>query len=223
MPRLILAFAALAALDIAGVAAGLPALEWVAKPLLAPVLAVHLWRLTGTRHARVLAGLGLAAAGDVALMLPGRAAFAVGLGFFLGAQLCWTAAFVRAGALRHLRSRRLLCAVHGVGWAAAVAVLAPALGLFLGVAVAGYALALVTMALTARVRGPRAAWGGLVFLGSDLLVGLGAAGIDFPGQGVLVMVTYTLALALITTAVAAAEPGPADGAAPVPSALELRT
>ncbi|MER6473284.1 lysoplasmalogenase family protein [Streptomyces collinus] len=223
MPPLILAFAALAALDIAGVAAGPPVLEWVAKPLLAPVLAVHLWRLTGTRHAPVLAGLGLAAAGDVALMLPGRAAFAVGLGFFLGAQLCWTAAFVRAGALAHLRRRRLLCAVHGVGWAAAVCVLAPALGPALGVAVAGYALALVTMALTARVLGPRAAWGGLVFLGSDLLVGLGAAGVDFLGRGVLVMVTYTLAIALISTAVAAAGPGPADAVAPAPSAVELRT
>ncbi|MGW0415707.1 lysoplasmalogenase family protein, partial [Streptomyces collinus] len=85
------------------------------------------------------------------------------------------------------------------------------------------ALALVTMALTARVLGPRAAWGGLVFLGSDLLVGLGAAGIGFPGQGVLVMVTYTLALALITMAVAAAEPGAADGVAPAPSAPRLRT
>ncbi|MGW5283076.1 lysoplasmalogenase family protein [Streptomyces collinus] len=223
MPPLILAFAALAALDIAGVAAGPPALEWAAKPLLAPVLAVHLWRMTGTRHAPVLAGLGLATAEDVALMLPGRAAFAAGLGFFLGAQLCWTAAFVRAGAPGHLRPRRLLCAVHGAGWAAAVAVLAPALGPALGIAVAGYALALVTMALTARVPGPRAAWGGLVFLGSDLLVGLGAAGIGFPGQGVLVMVTYTLALALITMAVAAAEPGAADGVAPAPSAPRLRT
>ncbi|MER6978367.1 lysoplasmalogenase family protein, partial [Streptomyces carpinensis] len=128
MPPLIVAFAALAALDIAGVAAGLPPLEWIAKPLLAPVLAVHLWRRTGTRHVPVLAGLGLATAGDVALMLPGPVAFGGGIAFFLGAQLCWTAAFLRAGALRYLRPRRLLCAVHLAVWVAAVAAIAPALG-----------------------------------------------------------------------------------------------
>ncbi|MGW2699894.1 lysoplasmalogenase family protein [Streptomyces sp. NPDC001340] len=212
MPPLIVAFAALAAVDIAGVAAGLPTLEWVAKPLLGPVLAVQLWRLTGTRHAPVLAGLGFAAAGDVALMLPGRVAFAVGIVFFLGAQLCWTAAFLRAGALRYLRPRRGLCAVHLAVWVAAVAALAPALGPVLGTAVAVYASALVTMALTARVLGRRPAWGGLVFLASDLLVGLGAAGADFPGRAVLVMVTYAVALALITTAFTTADPRQADGA-----------
>ncbi|MFI9803191.1 lysoplasmalogenase family protein [Streptomyces sp. NPDC052301] len=209
MPPLIVAFAALAAFDIAGVAAGLPPLEWVAKPLLAPVLAVHLWRRTGTRHGPVLAGLGLAAAGDAVLMLPGPGAFAAGIAFFLGAQLCWTAAFVRAGALRYLRTRRLLCAVHLAVWAAAVTALAPALGPVLGTAVAVYAAALVVVALTARVLGRGAARGGLVFLGSDLLVGLGAAGTDFPGRAVLVMVTYTVALALITLAFTA--DGPAGG------------
>ncbi|MFH8769476.1 lysoplasmalogenase family protein [Streptomyces sp. NPDC017958] len=212
MPPLIVAFAALAALDIAGVAAGLPPLEWVAKPLLAPVLAVHLWRLTGTRHVPVLVGLGFAAAGDVALMLPGRVAFVVGIAFFLGAQLCWTAAFLRAGALQYLRPRHRLCAVHLAVWVAAVAALAPALGPVLGTVVAVYASALVTMALTARVLGRRAAWGGLVFLGSDLLVGLGAAGTEFPGRAVLVMVTYTVALVLIATAFSTAEARQADGA-----------
>ncbi|MGZ0204727.1 lysoplasmalogenase family protein [Streptomyces sp. RM1] len=197
---LLLLFAALAAADIAGVAAGRPALEWVAKPLLAPVLALHLWRRTGTRHTPVLAGLVLAAAGDVALLLPGTAAFATGLAFFLGAQLCWISAFLRAGALGHLRPRRLVRAAHLVVWAGAVAALAPALGPARGCAVAVYALALLTMALTARVLGPRALWGGLVFVASDSLVGLGAAGLDFPGRAVLVMLTYTSALTLLATA-----------------------
>ena len=200
IPPLILLFAVLAALDIIGVGAGWPALEWAAKPLLAPVLALHLWRLTGTRHTRVLAGLLLAAAGDVALLLPGTAAFAAGLAFFLGAQLCWTSAFFRAGALGHLRPRRLVCAAHLVVWAGAVAALAPTLGPALGCAVAVYALALLTMALTARVLGPKALWGGLVFVASDSMVGLGAAGLDFPGRGILVMLTYTSALTLLITA-----------------------
>ncbi|MFF7329602.1 lysoplasmalogenase family protein [Streptomyces sp. NPDC008150] len=197
---LLVAFVLLAVLDVVAVTAGWPALEWLTKPLLAPVLAVHLWRRTGTRHRPVLAGLVLATAGDVALLLPGDAAFACGLAFFLGAQLCWTAAFLAAGALRYLRTRRPLCAVHLVVWAAAVAALVPALGPALGVAAAVYALALLTMALTARVRGSGAAWGGVVFVASDLLVGLGAADHDFLGRGALVMVTYTAALALLVTA-----------------------
>ncbi|GAA5040895.1 lysoplasmalogenase family protein [Streptomyces similanensis] len=203
MPPLIALFAALAALDVTGVAAGWPLLEWLTKPLLAPVLAVYLWRRTGTAHVWVLTGLGFAAAGDVALLLSGPVAFAVGLGFFLGAQVCWIAAFRRAGAVGYLRTRRRVCAAHLAVWVAAVAALAPALGPVLGVAVAGYALALIGMALTARVLGARAAWGGLVFVVSDLLVGLGAAGTGFAGRDVLVMVTYALALALLATAVEA--------------------
>lgn len=215
MPPLILLFGLPATLDVVAVAAGWPALEWLTKPLLAPALALFLWRRTGTRDAPVLAGLALATAGDVALLLPGDAAFACGLLFFLGAQLCWIAAFLRAGALRYLRSRRPLCVVHAVVWAAAVAVLAPALGPALGAAVAVYALALLTMALTARVLGRGATWGGAVFVASDLLVGLGAAGHDFAGRAALVMVTYTVALALLATAVAdragPTAPGPRPG------------
>ncbi|MFI2641728.1 lysoplasmalogenase family protein [Streptomyces sp. NPDC018610] len=215
MPPLIAVFAAPAALDIAGVTAGWPVLEWLTKPLLAPVLAVHLWRRTGTAHVPVLAGLALAAAGDVALLLPGPAAFAAGLAFFLGAQLCWTAAFSRAGAWPYLRGRRVLCAVHLAVWAAAVAAMAPALGPVTGVAVACYGLALLTMALSARVLGTGAAWGGAVFVVSDLLVGLGAAGLDFTGRDVTVMVTYTAALALLVTAFAeGAGPDDRRGAQP---------
>ncbi|MFR9791411.1 lysoplasmalogenase family protein [Streptomyces sp. MB22_4] len=196
-PPLIVVFAVLCAVELVGVAAGEHAVEWVAKPFLAPLLAAHLWRLTGTRHAYVLAGLGLAAAGDVALLIPGTPAFGTGLALFLGAQLCWITAFLRAGALAHLRSRRLVCAAYLAVWAAAVAALAPALGPALGSAVAVYALALLTMALTARVLGAKALWGGLVFVASDSLIGLGSAGLDFPGRSTLCMATYIAALALL--------------------------
>ncbi|MFY4721363.1 lysoplasmalogenase family protein [Streptomyces sp. LaBMicrA B280] len=199
-PPLIVLFAVLCVVELIGVATGTHAVEWVAKPLLAPLLAAHLWRLTGTRHAYVLTGLLLAAAGDIALLIPGTPAFGIGLALFLGAQLCWITAFLRAGALGHLRSRRAVCAAYLAVWAAAVAALAPTLGPALGTAVAVYALALLTMALTARVLGPKALWGGLIFVASDSLIGLGAAGLDFPGRSTLCMTTYIAALTLLVTA-----------------------
>ncbi|TXJ84355.1 lysoplasmalogenase [Streptomyces lavendulae] len=199
-PPLIMVFAVLCLVELIGVATGKHAMEWIAKPLLAPLLAAHLWRLTGTRHACVLTGLLLAAAGDVALLSPGTPAFGVGLALFLGAQLCWITAFLRAGALDHLRTRRAVCAAYLAVWAAAVAALAPTLGPALGCAVAVYALALLTMALTARVLGTRTLWGGLVFVASDSLIGLDAAGLDFPGRSTLCMTTYIAALALLVTA-----------------------
>ncbi|MBA0051270.1 lysoplasmalogenase [Streptomyces sp. AJS327] len=210
MPVPLVVFAVLAAADLTAVMADWPVLEWCAKPLLAPVLALHLWRTTGRRHPHVLAGLGFATAGDVALLLPGAVAFVVGLLFFLGAQLCWITAFVRAGAVGHLRARRPLCAAYLLAWVVACAALAPALGPALGTAVTGYALALLTMALTAHVLGTAAAWGGLVFVVSDLLIGLGVAGLGFPGRGALVMLTYCAALALLTLAFSGVRTPPPD-------------
>ncbi|MEU9592360.1 hypothetical protein AB0D84_21975 [Streptomyces sp. NPDC048193] len=71
MPLPIALFGVTALVNLLAVAADLPACEWATKPLLAPLLALHLWRTTGGRHRSVLAGLGLATAGDVALLLDG--------------------------------------------------------------------------------------------------------------------------------------------------------
>lgn len=199
MPPILLAYAVLAALNLAGVALHQELLEWCTKPLLAPLLAAYLWRCTRRDHPAVLAGLALATAGDVALLLPGAGAFVAGIACFLGTQLCYITAFVQQGAVAHLRARPLLCAACLAVWAAANAALLPHLGP-LAWAVAPYSLALVTMAATAQVRGPGAAWGGAVFVASDLLIGLGAAGAEFPGRPVLVMATYALAQFLLVDA-----------------------
>ncbi|MFG2621906.1 lysoplasmalogenase family protein [Streptomyces sp. NPDC048507] len=219
MPAPIALFAALAALDTLGVALDDPILKWATKPLLAPVLVLYLLRATGRRHGPVLIGLGFATAGDIALLIPGPVAFATGLGLFLGAQICWTTAFVRAGAVAHLAARRTLLACYLALWAGAMVALAPALRPALAAALGLYGLVLVAMAATAHVLGPRAAWGGAVFVLSDLLIGLGAAGVDFPGRSLLVMPTYALALGLIVTAFAghgvrARTPAPVETPAP---------
>jgi len=70
----------------------------------------------------------------------------------------------------------------------------------------GYSLALTAMACAATGRGPRIAAGGGLFLTSDVLIGLGKAGVQLPAHEVLVMSTYTAALALIATGWAVESP-----------------
>lgn len=199
MPALLVAYAGLVLLNLLGVGLHQEPLEWLTKPLLAPVLALYLWRLTRRGHPLVPAALAFATAGDVALLLPGAGAFAVGTACFLGTQVCYLVAFFRQGAAPYLRARPLLVMGCLALWAAANAVLLPQLGA-LAWAVAPYSGALLTMAASAWVMGPRAAWGGAVFVSSDLLVGLGAAGVEFPGRPVLVMATYAAAQLLLTGA-----------------------
>jgi uncharacterized membrane protein YhhN len=90
-----------------------------------------------------------------------------------------------------------------LAWALANALLWADLGP-LRLPVLGYSLALSLMAAAATGVSRRVAVGGALFLGSDLLIGLDAAGVHLPGHGLLVMTTYIAALLLITTGWAAA-------------------
>lgn len=184
-------FAVAAAVEIVAVAADWTALQWVAKPLLAPLLIWHL--LSHGRPDVISLGLVFATAGDVALLLDGQPAFLTGMLFFLGAQLSFIAGFVR-------RSRPLWWAYAGYGllWAVANAALWERLGA-LRVPVLLYSLALTAMAAAAAGVCRRVALGGALFLISDLLIGLGAADLRAPAHGVLVMTTYAAALVLIAT------------------------
>ncbi|MER6108410.1 lysoplasmalogenase [Streptomyces hirsutus] len=201
MPPLLVAYAGLVLLHLTGVALHHEVLEWVSKPLLAPVLALYLWRRTGRSHPFVLAALILSTAGDVALLLSGTGAFMAGVACFLGAQVCYITAFAKQGAIAFLRARRRWCAGWLVAWAVGNVALAPLLGALMW-AVAPYSLALVAMACVAPVRGRRAAWGGALFVCSDLLIGLGAAGLGFGGRPFVVMATYGAAQYLLTVAFA---------------------
>jgi uncharacterized membrane protein YhhN len=230
------AFALLAAAELAATACGAHPVQWATKPLLAPLLAAHLWLTTrdewapeaaedGGRAGRraVLAGLGWATLGDIVLLLPGLAAFLAGTACFLGMQLCYIAGFtrLRAGARPRLRPGVLAC--YLAVWAAANLALLRPLGP-LDLAVAPYSLALVTMAATASGFGAVGALGGALFTASDALIGLGAAGLGFPGHAVLTMATYALAQALLVTAVRRARPrlagGPAPAGRPVDSLVD---
>ncbi|MFF5231849.1 lysoplasmalogenase [Dactylosporangium sp. NPDC000521] len=192
-------FLAAAAVELTGVALSWEPLQWVAKPLLAPLLLWHLGR-------RCLVGWGLvfATAGDVALLVPGTVPFLLGMACFLGTQICFLLAF-----LRHGRPRWFVALGYGVLWAVLNAVLWPSLG-DLRVPILVYSLALTSMAAAACAVSPAVATGGFLFLLSDLLIGLGAAGLDFPGRDLVVMATYIAALFLIVSGIAA-RPAPGPG------------
>jgi uncharacterized membrane protein YhhN len=181
-------FTAVAAVEIVAVAADWTIVQWLTKPLLGPLLIV--WMLQRGRRDIVTVALVFATAGDVALLVPGQAAFLTGMGFFLGAQLCFIAAF------RPLRARYAVPC--GLLWVLTNVLLWDRLGA-LAVPVLIYSLALTTMAAAAAGVSRRVALGGLLFLVSDLLIGLGAAGLRPPAHGVLVMTTYAAALAVLTT------------------------
>ncbi|TBL27758.1 lysoplasmalogenase [Verrucosispora sp. SN26_14.1] len=202
------AFLVVAVVELIAVAVDATPVQWLAKPLLAPLLLAWLWRVRG-QTGLVAVALVFATAGDIALLVPGEVAFLVGMGCFLGTQLALITAFVR------LRRPPVPALVgYLLLWAGAMALLWPRLG-DLRWPVLGYGLALTLMAATATAVNRRVAVGAALFLVSDLLIGLGAAGTTLPAHGVLVMTTYSAALLLITTGLAARdEPGQTGGISP---------
>jgi uncharacterized membrane protein YhhN len=184
-------FALAAAAELTGVALAWHPLQWIAKPLLAPLLLWYLVRKAGMS----LIGWGLvfAFAGDVALLVPGLVPFLLGMACFLGTQVCFLLAFLR-------RAPLLWPAAAGYGalWALLNVLLWPSLGA-LRVPILVYSLALSAMAAAAAAVSRTVATGAALFLLSDLLIGLGAADLDFPARDLIVMTTYIAALFLITT------------------------
>ncbi|WP_314173207.1 lysoplasmalogenase [Streptomyces winkii] len=201
----LVAFGALAATDLAAVASDRTrGLRRAAKPLLMPALASYvLRRRSGERApapAPLVAGLGFATAGDTALLFDEHEpAFLLGMAAFLGTQVSYTAGYTRLGGLRSLRRKPWTAAGCLAGWAAVNAVLAPTLEKRLRLPVAGYSLALTLMGAAALGVGGRVGAGAAAFVGSDLLIGLQAAGRKVPSQELLIMAGYILGQYLITT------------------------
>ncbi|MFI6327183.1 lysoplasmalogenase [Micromonospora chersina] len=185
-------FGVVTLVELVGVALDSTPTQWLAKPLLAPLLLAYLWERR-RRVDPVAVGLVAATAGDVALLVPGPAAFLAGMGCFLVTQIAFLTAF-----LRHRRPPVAALVGYLLAWAGANALLWGSLGA-LRLPVLGYSLALSLMAAAAAGVSRRTAAGGALFLVSDLLIGVGAAGGDFPGRDLLVMATYAAALLLITT------------------------
>jgi uncharacterized membrane protein YhhN len=167
-------------------------LFWATKPLLMPLLA-GVVIFAGVARPSLVAGLCFATLGDVFLMIDGDAWFSAGMAAFATTHVCYLIAFTRAGAWRRLR-RAPLVAVPVLY--AAVLVTAEVV-LRLPVPILLYGCLLAAMAATAAGLGWRSALGGALFLGSDLLIGIGLNGTQLPGPPIWVMLTYILGQALI--------------------------
>ena len=200
-PRGVLAaFAAVCVVNVVSVAAGVDALAVATKPFLVGLLIGWAFLASERRPPRLLmAGLAFALLGDVLLDVSGTVAFLAGMGAFLLMQLCYIRGFLGLGAGAWFRARPLVVAGWAVLWLALNLALGPLLG-ELRWPITVYSLALVAMAACAVATGSRAIGvGGVVFLASDLLIGLRAADVSIPASGVLVMTTYVVAQALIVT------------------------
>lgn len=171
-----------------------------AQWLYLPPLAVGLVLAGGARRRRGrwwLAGLVLSWQGDVL----GGTDFLLLLGCFLLAHLCYLVALWptrRRSALRGPAALPYL--LLGV---AGAAVVAPAAGPVLAGPVVVYAAALTLMAVLATAGGRRGALGGLLFMVSDLTLGLGRFVVDLPTavQTAVVIGTYVPAQVLLLLAV----------------------
>ncbi|MGP3922299.1 lysoplasmalogenase [Streptomyces sp. 8N616] len=202
------AFGALAAADLVAVARSPRGLRRAAKPLLMPALAAHVLRrrkdTSEPLPKALVAGLAFAAAGDTALLFDEHEpAFLLGMAAFLGTQVSYTAGYTRKlGALRGIARKPWPAVGCLAGWAAVNALLGPTLDERLRLPVAGYSLALTVMGAAALGVGGKVAAGAAAFLGSDLLIGLQAAGRELPSREaheVLIMAGYLLGQYLIAS------------------------
>jgi uncharacterized membrane protein YhhN len=197
----LVAYAVLAAANVASEAVRSQTLDVLTKPLLMPLLAVYVVLACRERGVpvdrRLIVALVLATGGDVALEVPFPGAFILGMLCFLGAYGTYAAMFLRAGALARLRLP--VVAGYAVFSAAMLVWLWSALG-GLAVPMAVYAAVLTAMAMAAATQGPRVAVGGALLLVSDALIAMRIAdAATLPGPPIWVMVTYTLGQALVVT------------------------
>lgn len=192
------AFALVAALNLAAVGFGSTLGQWLTKPLLVPLLAAYAI-LSGRASRRLMIALALAFAGDIVLQVPGTLALIIGMLLFLGAYGGYALAFIRAGAWSRL--------AWWIPVAYAVAVIATLVWLWPGLSdaglaypMAGYAVVLATMAVTAAGMGWWIGLGGGLILLSDTLIGVRLAEVaDVPGIHVWTMLTYILGQLLVVT------------------------
>lgn len=198
-------FGLLTALNLLSVATGNSTLEWLTKPLLMPVL---LWLLLARGAAEprtkpwLLTGLVSATVADIALLVPGESALLTGIGFFAMMQLCFITAYTRV--TRILAGWRTLLWIplaYLAFWLGFNTLMWTSFGT-MALPIAVYSLLLATMAAAASAISVPVGLGGLLFMVSDLMIGLGIANIDFPGRGVAIMATYCAAQFLIITGLA---------------------
>ncbi|MFE0581198.1 lysoplasmalogenase [Streptomyces sp. NPDC058874] len=172
----------------------------IAKPLLMPLLVVHVITRGAPRllAAALLFGWG----GDLALLFDAEAAFLVGMGSFAVGHVCYLVLFGKRPA------NPLLGGAYALALLGTVALLWPDLPADLRIPVAGYSLLLTAMAFRSSALGLRAGIGGALFLLSDTLIATGVAEWpQLPRPDFWIMATYLAAQYLLATGATMREAG----------------
>lgn len=203
------ALAMLTVLHLVAQVAEAPDLARVTQWGLMPLLAAVLWCASAAPRPRlvraVLVTLCFSWVGDTApAFFSGDAAFLAMVAGFLVAQVAYAAAFWPYRS-QSLARRPAALAAYGLVAVAIVGACAPGAPGPLLAAVVVYALCLGTMAVLATGVHLLAGIGGVVFLVSDAMIGLGAFTDWFapPASGLWVMLTYVAGQALIVAGVLA--------------------
>ncbi|MEV5984327.1 lysoplasmalogenase [Streptomyces sp. NPDC052051] len=192
--------------DLGCLAADLSLGHTLAKPLLMPLLALHVIVRGGPRLqvAALLFGCG----GDVLLLLDADPAFLAGMASFAAGHVCYLLLFRRQSAPRARAA--WTAGVYGIVLVALVVLLWPGLPAGLRIPVAGYSLLLTAMACGSTRLGPVAGVGGALFLLSDTLIATGIADWpQLPRPDLWIMLTYDLAQFLLTLGLLAVRGTPA--------------
>ncbi|MFE2295782.1 lysoplasmalogenase [Streptomyces sp. NPDC059452] len=193
---LLVAFLLVAAVDLAGLLAGLDTVHLVAKPLLMPLLAGYTAVRGGPRLLVVALLFGWG--GDVFLLADNDLAFLLGMGSFAFGHVCYLTLFGRDRAPASLATAIAYVLVLAVF----LVLIWSDLPAELRVPVAGYSLLLTAMAWRAGVLGRYAAAGGALFLLSDALIATGIAEWPrLPAPDFWVMLTYIAAQLLLALGV----------------------
>ncbi|MYX12919.1 lysoplasmalogenase [Streptomyces sp. SID8374] len=201
------AFLLAAAVDLAGLLAGLDTVHLVAKPLLMPLLAGYAAVRGGPRL--LIAALLFGWGGDAFLLADNDLAFLLGMGSFAVGHVCYLTLFGRGRAAPGpARGSPATAVAYAVVLVVFLVLIWPGLPAELRAPLAGYSLLLTAMAWRAGVLGRYAAAGGALFLLSDALIATGIADwSQLPAPDFWVMLTYIAAQSLLALGALAAGAG----------------
>ena len=201
-PKFTLFFALLMALEIAGLTV-IPTFHMVSKAMIMAGLIGFYILVEKRQNNAFLAGLIFALLGDCFLLYETVELFIIGLICFLIMQLSYAVAFNNKRRIPKNRDYLICLGILIIG-VAALSVIWPDLG-SMQTSVGLYATSIVLMAIYAYLRHPRLRGykivlaGVILFIISDMLLGLNKFSDPLPYGQIFVMVTYMLAQYLIVT------------------------
>lgn len=201
-PKFTLFFALLMALEIAGLTV-IPTFHMVSKAMIMAGLIGFYILVEKRQNNAFLAGLIFALLGDCFLLYETVELFIIGLICFLIMQLSYAVAFNNKRRIPKNRDYLICLGILIIG-VAALSVIWPDLG-SMQTSVGLYATSIVLMAIYAYLRHPRLRGykivlaGMILFIISDMLLGLNKFSDPLPYGQIFVMVTYMLAQYLIVT------------------------